>query len=355
MKVLVMADQLRRPVPGGIGTYVRGLLGGLSDIAQEPERMSSNGRLELSTWASRPATPGNDPLRTYGSVRVSRLSGRSAQLLWDLGLSVAPSDRDWCHATSLSTPGVRKSSPPLSTFVHDLAWITHPDSFTTRGRRWHQAALKRAIERSTVLAVPSEQTAQALADVGVEPSVIDIIEEGCDHLPLVERRKGTHLLSVSTIEPRKNLSRLIEAYARIRPLLPEPWPLKIVGPNGWGDLSLPSSEGVEFVGRVDDQELAELLAGARALAYVPLLEGWGLPVGEAMRAGVPVVSSDVPAAMGSTCLVDPLDVDDVARGLREVLTDDALRADLVRQGSAIAAEFTWARTAQGHLAMWETR
>jgi glycosyltransferase involved in cell wall biosynthesis len=194
-----------------------------------------------------------------------------------------------------------------------------------------------------------------LAEYGVEASMIDIIEEGCDHLPVVPRREGSYLLSVSTIEPRKNLARLVEAYARIRPTLPDPWPLKIVGPDGWGQVSLPETEGVELLGQVSDAELADLLAGAKILVYVPLIEGWGLPVAEAMRAGVAVVSSNVPAALDATRLVDPLDIEDIATGIREVLLDDAMRADLARRGSVVAAPFTWSRAAEGHKIMWETR
>lgn len=351
MRVIVMAEQLRRPVPGGIGTYVRGLLDGLHALAAG----GSTPVVEVTTWASRPTSPGVDPLRTYGPVRTTSLPRNLARWAWDRGLSAAPGDHDWCHATSLATPGVRRAGPPLSTFVHDLLFRTQPSSTTRRGRDWHERALARAIARSSALIVPSEATAHALVGAGVAASRIDIVEEGADHLPVLPRTGGSHLLSVSTIEPRKNLARLVDAYARIRPRLPEPWPLKIVGPDGWGDVDLPAAEGVELLGHVDDLELAGLLAGARCLAYVPLAEGWGLPVAEAMRAGCPVVSTDVPSAMGATELVRADDVDDIARGLLAAAADDALRNDLVRRGLDVIAPLTWERCAEGHRIVWETR
>jgi glycosyltransferase involved in cell wall biosynthesis len=358
MRVMVMAEQLRRPVPGGIGTYVTGLLSGLRDLNSEGS--ASPGPVgapivEASTWATAPAGGGLDPLRAFGPVRVVNLPRRLAQRGWDLGLLSAPSDQDWCHATSLSTPGVRRGGAPLSTFVHDVAFRSHPSSFTARGRAWHERALARAVARSRVLIVPSEATALALVEAGVLASRIDIVEEGADHLPLVERHEGGFLLSVSTIEPRKNLPRLVEAYARIRHRLPEPWPLRVVGPEGWGGVDLAPTEGVELLGHVDDERLAQLLAGARCLAYVPLAEGWGLPVAEAMRAGCPVVSSEVPSAMGATEIVDPHDVDDVARGLLAVATDDALRRDLAARGRDTVRPLTWRRCAEGHRIVWETR
>jgi glycosyltransferase involved in cell wall biosynthesis len=382
MKVLIIAEQLRRAVPGGIGTYVTGLLGGLTADRPNHDRRTDDGLnreglnresldregpnalngdgvdrdpLEIATWASRSIDRGFDPLRAYGPVRVSPLPAPLLDRSWARGALAAPSDYDWCHATSLATPGVRRAGPPLSTFIHDVAFLTHPELYPARGRQWHEAAVHRAIERSTAIIVPSESTATGLADIGVEPSRIDIIEEGADHLPLLPRTGADYFLSVSTIEPRKNLDRLVEAYARIRPHLPEPWPLKIVGPDGWGDVTIPQTDGVELLGRVDDDALAALFAGARCLVYVPLLEGWGLPVVEAMRAGCAVVSSEVPAALEATELVDPFDVDDIARGMLAVATDDALRRDLETRGRDVVAPFTWARCAAGHRIVWNSR
>ncbi len=138
---------------------------------------------------------------------------------------------------------------------------------------------------------------------------------------------------MGTLEPRKNLPRLIEAYGIARRSLPEPWPLVVVGPPGWGP-ELEPREGVVFTGRVGDGTLASLYARARLLAYVPFEEGFGLPPVEAMHFGTPVVASPLPTTGGAALEVDPTRVDDIAEALVEVATDDALRAGLAAVGAA---------------------
>ena len=358
MKVLVVAEQLRRNVPGGVGTYTRGLLGGLRQngamTTDEPTK-----RVDVAVWASRPARRNPDPLAAYGPVRTLRLPSRLLTRAWDHGLIAAPSGFDVIHATSLVTPGRhggRGATTPMTVFVHDLAWRTLPDGVPDRARRWHDAALARARRDATRILVPSTSTADALRRDGVNPTSIAVVAEGCDHLPLHERHDGGYLLSVSTLEPRKNLDRLLAAYVRAR----TPLPLKIVGPRGWTDrhgravLADAPPAGVELVGFVDDDSLAGLLAGARALIYIPLLEGWGLPAVEAMRAGCPVVASPMPSIAEAALLVDPTNVDSIAAGIRQVVNDDATASELVRLGTARASTLTWSDTARHHVAIWET-
>ncbi len=172
---------------------------------------------------------------------------------------------------------------------------------------------------------------------------------------------GEYLLTVGTLEPRKNLERLVQAFSQVRPSLPERWPLVIVGPTGWGRRARPpDTDGVVFTGSVSDPVLSGLYGHARAFAYVPLTEGYGLPPLEAMRLGTPsVVSAEVPSVndlgehAAAARIVDPLDVDDVAAGLGEVLTDDVLRADLAARGSELAVSRTWHGAAREHVALWE--
>jgi alpha-1,3-rhamnosyl/mannosyltransferase len=176
--------------------------------------------------------------------------------------------------------------------------------------------------------------------------------------------RGPFLLTVSTLEPRKNLHRLVQAFGRVRDALPEPWPLVIVGPTGWGPgpADPAPADRVVFTGPVPDAVLSGIYRRARAVAYVPLTEGYGFPPLEAMHAGIPTVVSDqVPsvhdlgaAGPAAARLVDPLDIDDIAQGLASVLTDDALRAELTRQGTAYAATRTWRATASAHVELWRS-
>ena len=187
--------------------------------------------------------------------------------------------------------------------------------------------------------------------MGIAASRVTVVPGGADHLPAPDpaaaeallRRAGVgeFLLTVGTLEPRKNLDRLVQAFGRVRGSLPGPWSLLIVGPDGWGpEPAKPvRADHVVFTGAVSDPVLAALYRRARAFAYVPLTEGYGLPPLEAMRTGLPtVVSDEVPsvhdlgaAEPASAKIVDPLDVDDIAGGLAAVLTDDSLRADLARR------------------------
>jgi alpha-1,3-rhamnosyl/mannosyltransferase len=266
----------------------------------------------------------------------------------------------------------RGSRNRLVVTIHDLAWRRHPEATTRRGRRWHESALRRARDCGADLVVPSRLVAADLVASGVDEARVTVVRGGTDHLAppddeattaLLRRVgvRGEYLLTVGTLEPRKNVDRLVRAYRQARPQLPEPWPLVIVGPSGWGHTARPQDvDGVVFTGSVPDAVLSALYRRARAFAYVPLTEGYGLPPLEAMRMGTPsVVSSEVPSVhdLGEpdpppARIVDPLDVDDIASGLAAVLTDDTLRGDLAARGSSFATARTWRAAAGAHVRLW---
>lgn len=365
--VLLAVEQLRRQVPGGIGAYARGLLAGLDRCAVEGDGVA------VTLLASRPPR-GGDPLAEFGRpVVASALPGRLMTRAWDHSLQRAPEGFDVVHSVSLAAPPLRPGSRSrLALTVHDLAWRRHPEATTRRGRRWHEAALRRARDRNATLVVPSRLVAADLAAFGIDESRITVVRGGSDHLAPVDdaataallRRVGVigeYLLTVGTLEPRKNLDRLVHAFGRVRASLPAPWPLVIVGPAGWGHGAPPAeTDGVVFTGAVSDPVLSGLYRGARAFAYVPLTEGYGLPPLEAMRMGTPaVVSAEVPSVhdLGDADppparIVDALDLDDMAAGLGEVLTDDTLRDDLASRGSSFASTRTWQGAARQHIELW---
>lgn len=361
MDVLVVVEQLRRAVAGrtsGIGTYTLGLLQGLAALGDDAPR--------IALHASRsPAAP--DPLAVHGHpVIASWLPGPLLTRAWDRGMLGAPGGRDVVHATSLAFPAPARSAP-LSVMVHDLAWREVPEAYPPRGRRWHEAALQRAVAGGRLLLVPARSTADALVAAGAPPARVEVVEEGADHLPAADvagaRRildrlgvRDGFLLTVGTLQPRKNLPRLLEAYERARPELPEPWPLVVVGPAGWGDALPPSSipHGVLLSGEVRGAELAGLYRLARCLAFVPLAEGFGLPPVEAMRECTPVVASPVPslAGTGAAIEVDPRDVRAMATALVQASSDDRIRSALVTAGLERTRELTWETAARRHVELW---
>ena len=356
-RVLLLAEQLRRAGAGGIGTYVLGLLQGLDELAAaDPDDAP-----ELVLTASRP-TGRPDPLAGLGhTLRTSPLPGPLLTRAWDRGLVRAPSDVDLVHAVSLAS--LEPGPTPLVVTVHDLLWRRIPEAYPARGRRWHEGALDRALRRADRFIVPADTVADDLVAAGASRDRITVIPMGSDHLPPPDADAaaahltqlgvhGPYLLCVGTLEPRKNLQRLVEAYGAIRDSLPEPWPLVMVGPSGWGEQVAPTT-GVVVAGSVSSEELSGLYASARLLAYVPLIEGFGLPPVEAMSVGTPVVASPLPSTNGAAYEVDPHDTDSIAAGLLAVATDDVTRDELVRRGEARSQELRWSSIARRHRDVWE--
>jgi glycosyltransferase involved in cell wall biosynthesis len=364
-KVLIVVEQLRRRVPGGAGTYAAGLLTGLGRLADAGESVPP-----LTLFASRARRPGTadgdasrDLLAGFGLPLIeSRLPAPLLTRAWDAGLNAAPSGFATLHATSLAVPPARR----VRTFVtvHDLAWRHVPFAFPRHGLLWHERAFTKALRRQLEFVVPSRHVADEVTEAGAEPARVTVIEPGGDHLPppdseavkrVLERNgvSGPFILSVGTLEPRKNLDALMEAYSRIRDSLPGRWPLVVVGPEGWGP-GVTARDGVVLAGPVTAGELSGLYEKAELLAYVPFVEGFGLPPLEAMQAGTPVVSSPIPSTGGAACEVDPHRTDEIAQGLLAVATDSKLRDELVEAGHARAAQLSWRACARHHVELWRS-
>jgi alpha-1,3-rhamnosyl/mannosyltransferase len=370
-------EQLRRRVPGGIGNYARGLLGGLAQCATVGEEV------DITLLASRHrrgfGLPGKaeDPLSRFGHpLAISRLPGPLLTRAWDHGWLRAPEGFDIVHSVSLAAPPIHTEGAEHSVVtVHDVAWRRHPEATTARGLAWHESTLCRVRDSRASMVVASRFVAADLMADGVHPDRITIVHGGSDHLVppdlgatdalLAELGvRGEFLLTVSTLEPRKNVDRLVQAHRQLRLALPEPWPLVIVGPTGWGEAVAKPDVlvGVVFAGAVSDAVLTGLYSRARAFAYVPLTEGYGLPPLEAMRVGIPtVVANEVPSVhdlgepdRAAALIVDPSDVDDIAAGLAAVLTDETVRADLARRGQVYSAGRTWRAAANQHLGLWRS-
>jgi glycosyltransferase involved in cell wall biosynthesis len=354
--VLLVVEQLRSRIPGGIGTYARGLLQGLT-TCREAGTALPDIRLHASRPDRRP-----DPLAAAGwPVAASALPGPLLSRAWDRGI-VTPSGRwgEVVHAVSLAFPPPGRR--PLVVTVHDLAWRSHPEAFPAHGRRWHEQALARALREADAFVVPSEAVGIELAEAGAGTRVV-VVPHGADHLPPPDHRaagkllarvgvEGPFVLAVGTVEPRKNLTGLVAAHREAGArggLVP---PLVVVGPQGWGP-GLEPAPGVVPVGSVGGETLAALYASAELLAYVPLAEGFGLPPLEAMAAGTAVLASPLPWEAEGMVVVDAEDVGAMADALVALLEDPERRRALGAAGREEASRRTWAAAAARHAALWQ--
>ncbi|MHB8289325.1 MAG: glycosyltransferase family 4 protein [Acidimicrobiales bacterium] len=365
---MIVVEQLRRPIPGGIGTHIRGLLKGLGeclfseDAGEQAARLlgGPDSQLKVSLLASRPSRDG-EPLDDLGfPIFTSRMPSRLLTRAWELGAVRAPRGIDLLQATSLAFPATRGA--PLVVSVHDLMWRTVPETFPSRGRRWHERALRRALSQAAGFVVPSQETASSLVAAGAPLDAVEVVGEGGDHMPppdLVGTARlldvlgvdGEYVLSVGTLEPRKNLQRLFSAFGVARTKAAKDLSLVVVGPRGWGEMARPVP-GVKLAGGVPAGILSGLYSRALCLAYVPLAEGFGLPVLEAMRFGTPVIASPMPSVSEGVLRVNPLDVDEIAGEILRIVLDPLLRSHLGDLARKSAAELTWAKVALRHLQAW---
>ncbi len=264
---------------------------------------------------------------------------------------------DLLHATTFAIPPV---TAPLVVTVHDLAFLSAPEHFTPRGNRFFRAGLELTRRRARLVLVPSRQTMAECVEAGIESERLRLVPWGVDpvraspsQVELVRRRHGLgrdYVLWCGTHEPRKNLPRLLSAFARVAGERPD-LDLVLVGPPGWGDSvgagERPPVDRVHTLGRVPADELAALYAGATVFCYPSLREGFGLPVLEAMSAGAPVVTSaGTPMADllgGGGLAVSPTDEAALAEAMLAVLADRDRYASVAR---VRAGEFTWRATAE---------
>jgi glycosyltransferase involved in cell wall biosynthesis len=238
--------------------------------------------------------------------------------------------------------GPLRARAPLVVTVHDLAILRHPGAFNRWSRIYAPRLVPRVLRGARRVIAVSEFTKRELVELlGVSPERIRVVPNALETTFTADgtRAAGEYVLTVGTLEPRKNLGRLAEATRRLGV------ELRVVGARGWGNVEA-TGNGVRWLGRVPDQELAELYRGARVVAYPSLYEGFGIPVLEAMASGVPVVTSRGGAmeelADGAAELVDPLDPRAIAAGIERA---HARRDELVPRGLERARAFSWSNVA----------
>jgi alpha-1,3-rhamnosyl/mannosyltransferase len=342
----------------GIGRYCLELLKALTEVAADEE------------------------LWLYGLLEpITEDAVRDALAIWPPGWrfrgghSPAEDPIDVFHTTAWVVPeGLRAR---LLFTCHDLTFLTHPECHTLDNKVHCLTGVLRAhLGGGTFLAVSQATAGELRRQLGVPDERIRVvysaaaphfrrIDEGEARRTVKERfgLDGDFVLAVGTLEPRKNLRRLLAAYEGLPEDVRRRIPLVIVGGESWREEDLaetiasrPGLATVRILRRVGDGDLVGLYNTATVFAYPSLAEGFGLPVAEAMACRAPVLTSSrssLPEVAGDAAqLVDPEDVDDIRRGLVELLADPELRRTMRDRGLEQAASFSWQRTAGETLALY---
>jgi glycosyltransferase involved in cell wall biosynthesis len=358
-------DQPFARVPGGIGTYVRELVPALVAADHELDVTLFHARFDRSpeAWMTRFPRMGL-PRRIRTLYPTWALLGRPAL--------PPPLDRaDIVHAPSPAAVPPAARGQHLVATVHDLAFRLHPAMYPAPWRSLYRLGLRRAIRRADALLAPSRHTADDLVRAGapservhVTPLAATLPSGGDEPVPAGLGIGEPYLLFVGTLEPRKNVVRLIRAYRRAIEAANLPHSLVLAGSLGWRaegvhrQLAVPGPGKVVLTGRMDAGDLDALYRNADAFCYPSLYEGFGLPVLEAMARGIPVVcsnASSLPEVAGDAAiLVDPRSVERLAEALALVLGDDRERERLGAAGRARAGSFSWERTARETLEVYRS-
>jgi glycosyltransferase involved in cell wall biosynthesis len=355
---------------GGIGRYTRELIAAFARLETTADYVLFAAGQRRADLPERPGPAFRWAPSQIDSEWFARLWHR-ARLPLNVEMWTGPVDL--FHSPDFTLPPLRKGTRSLLT-VHDLSFIRTPETAAPGLRTYLNRAVPYSVGRADHILADSEATRQDLiTQYETPPDKISVLYSGVDQrfkpvgdtdtLAAVRSRyeigPGPYILSVGTIQPRKNYPRQIEALKQLdQPDLK----LVIAGGRGWLESPLYDmvrSSGMEdrvkFLGFVADEDLPALYSGARVFVFPSLYEGFGLPVLEAMACDVPVVTSNIsslPEVAGDAALmIDPTDVDALASALYRALNDATERERMIATGRERVAMFSWekaARELKGH-------
>jgi glycosyltransferase involved in cell wall biosynthesis len=351
----------------GIGRYVRELVRALAVLDSQ-----TSYRLFVAGASRRSLPPPPGPNFAWHPTRVTPLwfarLWHRAQL--PLPVETFVGDVALFHATDFTLPPTRPHTVTLLT-VHDLSFVRAPETTTPVLKAYLDKVVPRSVQRADHVLADSQATKDDLVELyGTPPSKITVLLGGVnpEFVPVMDldlRRAvrqrynipdNPYIFSIGTVQPRKNYARLVEALAVLGHELADIH-LVIAGGRGWLEGPIYQAvkdrhltDRVHFIGFARDEDLPALYSEAVCLAYPSLYEGIGFPILEAMACGIPVVTSNIssmPEVAGDAALlVDPYNVEILSSALWRILTNESLRAELIRRGFQQAYQFTWERAAQ---------
>jgi glycosyltransferase involved in cell wall biosynthesis len=350
----------------GIGRLVRDLVAALAkQDAQTPYRLFVAG----ASAAHLPAPPAAN-----FTWRTTTITPQWWARIWQRVR--LPYAVDWLtgpvhlyHATDFVLPPTRRQTRTILT-VHDLSFARVPESASPKLRAYLDVVVPRSIARADHVIADSQATKDDIIALYNTPAAkITVLLSGVDprfqHVadPQMQQHmrdkygidSRPFVLSVGTVQPRKNYSRLIESLSALRARGYDVQ-LVVAGGKGWLEdemyqtiTRLGMAEHVRLIGYVNDEDLPALYSAATCIAYPSLYEGFGFPILEGMACHTPVVTANVsslPEVAGDAAImVDPLDTDALTNALRRVLDDSNLRQDLIQRGAERVKQFTWANAA----------
>lgn len=297
-----------------------------------------------------------EPLARIG-VEVPRVLPGAGHL-WEQTAVAAAAARG-ARVLNMAGSGPWFGGPQVS-WLHDAAVFDHPQGYRPAFVRWYRALFRHRARRGDVLVTPSQHARERLAHhLAVPPSRLHVVLHGADHLDGVVAAPGllarlalqrdAYWLCVASSNPNKNVARLLRAHQRAGGGLPLVWVGRGNDRVFGQSVQVPTGADVRWLPDASDAELKALLLGARALVVPSIVEGFGLPALEALRAGCAVLAARagaLPEVCGDAALyVDPLSEEAIAEGLERLCRDDSLVARLRAAGPRRAASFTWARSA----------
>jgi len=354
----------------GISRLIQGTLRGLQAIDQDNN---------YTVFVGAQPIPADFFFNKLWTVAPSRLaaSNRPARILWEqtaLPLAVYRRRADLLHAMAFVGP---VSCPcPLVATVYDMTFVLFPEAFNRFNRSYLTTMTRATVQRAQrVIAISQSTKNDVVRLMGVPAERVDVVYPGLEpgfappsavSIEEFRRRHGLpdrFVLFVGTLEPRKNVTNLVRAYASLRKMGAMSHALVLAGSKGWRYESIFAaieqsgvSQYVIMPGYVARADLPLWYGAADLLVYPSLYEGFGLPVLEAMACGLPVITSNVsslPEVAGDAGrLVHPEDVDGLADAMLRVVTDRDLHTDMARRGLARAAVFTQEAMARATLAVY---
>lgn len=375
MKVIISTDPIQAPMTG-IGEYTLRLIQALF-AGQELDEVYGYSRWGAKRLTAPPQAP--DVVKAGGGDGFLRTGARRARRLASIMVKRRALQRmgDVVYHEPNYLPAAFDG--PTVVTVHDLSHLNHAECHPGARVIALSRLLPRALERAqaviTVSAFVAEEVQQTF---GLPAARIHPIHHGVDPvfrprsreeiLPTLARynlEPGGYLLCLATLEPRKNLGRLLSAFEQLPAALRRRYPLVLAGAQGWRNKSLlaqidrlKAQGAVRYLGYVPAAHRTALYAGAHGFAYPALYEGFGLPPLEAMACGTPVLTANrsaMPEVAGQAALyVNPEDVDSITDGLHRICEDENLRGHLQSVGPAHAAGFTWADCAQRTAAVYRS-